>query len=72
MCNVAIPSIDTKILEFDQHCTSDKAPFIIYADLESLIVKIDGSKNDPEKSSTRPMNIFHHVYQCLENHHLKT
>ena len=57
-----MPSIDTKILEFDQHCISDKAPFIIYADLESLIVKIDGSKNNSEKSSTRPINIFRHVY----------
>ena len=31
---------------------SDKTPCIIYADLESLIKKIDDSKNNPEKSST--------------------
>ena len=72
LCNVAIPSIDTNILEFDQHHISEKAPFAIYGDLESLIVKIDGCKNNPEKSSTRQMNIFNHVYQCLKNHHLKT
>ena len=27
-------------------------PYIIYADIESLIRKIDGCKNNPEKSST--------------------
>ena len=65
-------SIDTKILEFDQHCISDKAPFIIYADLESLIIKIDGCKKNFEKQSTTQVNIFHRVYQCLRKHHLKT
>ena len=47
-----MPSADTKILGFNQNQKSDKAPFIIYADLESLIEKIDGFKNNPEKSST--------------------
>ena len=46
-----MPSEDTKILEFNQYLNSDKAPFIIYADLESLIVNIDGCKSNPEKSS---------------------
>ena len=36
-CNVAIPSEGTKILEFSQYQNSDKAPFVIYADLECLI-----------------------------------
>ena len=44
-CNVAIPSEDTKILEFNKYQKSDKAPFIIYAE------KIDECKNDPENSS---------------------
>ena len=43
---------DTKILEFNQYQKSDKAPFIIYADLECIIEKIDGCKNNPENSST--------------------
>ena len=51
-CNVIMPSEDTKILEFNQHQKSDKAPFIIYADLECIIEKIDGCKNNPENSST--------------------
>ena len=37
---------DTKILEFNKYQKSDKAPFIIYADLEYLIEKIDGCKNN--------------------------
>ena len=32
-----IPSEGTKILEFNQNHKSDKAPFIIYVDLEYLI-----------------------------------
>ena len=43
---------DTKILEFNQYQKSDKALFIIYADLECLTEKIDGCKNNPEKPST--------------------
>ena len=43
---------ETKILEFNQYHVFDKASFIIYVDLESLIEKIDGCKNNPEKSST--------------------
>ena len=47
-----MPSEEIKILEFNQYRKSDKASFIIYADLESLIVKIAGCKNNLEKSST--------------------
>ena len=49
-CNVIIPSEDNKILEFSQYQKSDKASFIIYADLECLIENIDGCKNNPENS----------------------
>ena len=49
---VVMPAEDTKVLEFNQYRKSDKAPFIIYADAESLIVKIDGYKINPEKSSS--------------------
>ena len=47
-----MPFDDTKILEFNQYQKSDKAPFIIYADLECIIEKIDGYKNNPKNSST--------------------
>ena len=36
-CNVIMSPQDTKIVEFNQYQISDKAPFIIYADLECRI-----------------------------------
>ena len=42
-----MPSEDTKILEYNQYQKSDKALFIIYADIKCLIEKIDGFKNNP-------------------------
>ena len=47
-----MPHDDTKILEFNHYQKSDKALFIIYADLECIIEKIDGCKDNPENSST--------------------
>ena len=44
-------SDNTKILEFNQYQKSDKAPFILYADLECIIEKIDECKNNPGSSS---------------------
>ena len=48
-----------KILEFNQYIKSNKMPYIIYLDTESLIRKIDGYSNNPEKSST--MKIGKHI-----------
>ena len=42
----------TKILEFNQYQKSNKALFVIYADLECLIENIDGCKNNPKNSRT--------------------
>ena len=47
-----MPSEKEKILEFNQYMKSDKIPCIIYADIESLIRKIDRCANNPENSST--------------------
>ena len=49
---VAMPSKGTKILELNQYQKSDKVPFVIYADLECLIEKIDACKNNPKNSFT--------------------
>ena len=45
-------SEEIKTLKLNQYQKSDKAPFIIYADLRCLVEKIDGSENDPENSFT--------------------
>ena len=47
-----MPSEDTKTLKFNKYKKSDKAPFIVYANLESVIEKTDGCKNIPENSFT--------------------
>ena len=51
-CNVIMPSEDAKILKFNQNQKSDKAPFILYADLDCIIEKVDECKNNPENLST--------------------
>ena len=51
-----MPHGDTKILEFNQDQKSYKEPFIIYEDLECIIEKIDGCKNNPENLSRTKVN----------------
>ena len=51
-----MPSEETKILELNKYQKSEKAPIIIYADLEYLIKNIDRCKNNPEYSSTTKVN----------------
>ena len=58
-----LPCVDTKILEFNQKQNYDKIPFTIYADLESLIEKMDGRKINSEKLSTT--NLGEHVICTL-------
>ena len=50
-CGIAMPSEKDRILEFNQYMKSDKMPYIIYADLESLIRKIDARGNNLEEPS---------------------
>ena len=42
----------SNILELNQYQKSDKVPFIIYVDLECVIERINGCKNNPKISST--------------------
>ena len=54
-----MPSKDTKILESNQNQKSYVAPFITYADLECIIEKTNGYKNNPENSFTT--NVSKHI-----------
>ena len=47
-----MPNEDEKILKYNPGEKSLKVLFMIYADLECLIRKIDTCQNDPKKSST--------------------
>ena len=53
-----MPFEDTKILAFNIYQKSDKATFIIYTDLECIVEKIDGCKNNPENSSTTKVSEY--------------
>ena len=55
-CYVEMPENDNKILKHNQGEKSMKVPFIIYADLESLLEKMNTCHNNPEKSSTTKIN----------------
>ena len=55
-CYVEMPNEDNKIIKYNQGEKSIKSPFIIYADLESLLEKISTCYNNPEESSTAEIN----------------
>ena len=63
MCSIITPSEDTKIIEFDKYQKPDKVQFVIYADLENLIDKIDGCKSNSENSS--PTKLGKHILSCF-------
>ena len=51
-CYLRIPDDDNNILEYISGEKSLKVPFIIYADLECLLKKINTCSNNPDKSYT--------------------
>ena len=55
-CYVEMPEEDNKILKYKKGEKSMKVPFIIYADLEYLLEKMNTSHNNPEKSSVTKIN----------------
>ena len=55
-CCIEMPNEDNKILIYNHGEKSMKALFIIYADLESLLEKMNTCYDSPEKSSTNKVN----------------
>ena len=55
-CYVEMPKEDNKILKYNHGEKSTKVPFIIYADMESLLEKMSTCHNNPKKSSTTKTN----------------
>ena len=51
-CGIVNPSEKDSILEFNQYIKSDKMPYAIHSEIESLIRKIYRCANNPEKYST--------------------
>ena len=48
VCSILMPPEDLKVSEVNQYQKSDKAPFIIYADLKYILKKTDGCRNNPK------------------------
>ena len=55
-CYVEMPEEYNKILKYNEGEKSMRVPFIIYADLECLLEKMNTCYNDPEKLSTTKIN----------------
>ena len=55
-CFVEMPVEDNEILKYNHGEKSMRAPFVIYADLECLLEKMNTSHINPEKSSTIKVN----------------
>ena len=55
-CNIEMPSPNNNIIKYNQGDKSLELPFIIYADLECLLKKIDTCYNNPDLSSTTKIN----------------
>ena len=55
-CYVEMPKEDNKILKYNHGEKSMKFSFIIYADLESLLEKMNTCHNNPKNSSTTKIN----------------
>ena len=67
---IETPKEDNEILKYSHGENSMKVPFIIYADLESLLEKMSTCHNNPEKSSTTKINIHPLISHCLQIGHL--
>ena len=55
-CHVDMPTKDNNTIKYNQGEKSIKLPFVVYADLESLLEKISICYNNPKKSLTTKIN----------------
>ena len=66
-----------KILKFENYCNSEKAPFIIYADTESLIKPPQTCEPNPQSSYTKkyqkhePISFSYYI-KCFDDNVFKT
>ena len=57
-CCLEMPNEDNKIIKYNHGEKSMKAPFIVYADLECLLAKVNTCYNNPKESSTTEINKY--------------
>ena len=61
-CYIEMPE-KSALFKYHHGVKSMRAPFVMYADLESLLEKMNTCTNDPNKSSTTQIN-KHEMYGC--------
>ena len=45
-CAIRLPSEDEKWLEFGNNCNKERVPFVVYADLECVLRKMEPDRED--------------------------
>ncbi|KYM95694.1 hypothetical protein ALC62_13660 [Cyphomyrmex costatus] len=58
-CAIRLPSEDDKWLKFKNHCRKERVPFVVYADLECALEKMD---EDPTSSMYQHHQVFSIAY----------
>ena len=64
-CNVEMSAQFNKNLKYDYGEKSSKTPFVIYADLERLLIKQQSCQNNPNESYTESKAIHEHCGDAL-------
>ena len=73
---IVMPKKEKSILKFKNYCHSEKVPFIIYADTESLIKPIECCEPNPQNSSTKkyqkhePISFSYYI-KCFDDNVFK-
>ena len=57
-CRVEMPTEDNNVIKYNHGEKSIKLPFVVYADLECLLEKMNACYNNPEESSTTKINKY--------------
>ena len=60
-----MPTLSNRIIQFVNHKNQLKAPWVIYADFESIIRKIEGSIQSTDESFTHKSSIQEACGFCL-------
>ncbi|KYM96845.1 hypothetical protein ALC62_12487 [Cyphomyrmex costatus] len=64
-CAIRLPSEDDKWLKFKNHCRKERVPFVVYADLECALEKMD---EDPTSSMYQHHQVFSIAYYIHCSH----
>ncbi|XP_018363957.1 PREDICTED: uncharacterized protein LOC108761742 [Trachymyrmex cornetzi] len=57
-CAVRLRSVDDKWLEFGNHRNNERVPFIVYADLECVLRKMEPNKEDASSYTCQQHEVF--------------